>query len=112
MFLFTDVLIVAKCIVSNRRYISEMSIRLPETRIVKNGKFMTISDSGPKTLEIEFEDESISNIWEKYIDFWSKYNEDTPRSSEGEISTTTKSLLKSKRVVSIKISDSVPEHFV
>ena len=118
MFLFTDVLIVAKCIVSNRRYISEMAIPLPEIEIVKNGKFMTIGDSGPKTLEIEFEDESISNIWEKYIEFWSKYNEDSPRfsldsqtSKEDEISTT-KFLLKSKRVVSIKISDSVPEHFV
>ena len=113
MFLFTDVLIVAKCIVSNRRYISEMAITLPEIEIVKNGKFMTIGDSGPKTLEIEFEDESISNIWEKYIEFWSKYNEDSPNISkeEDEISTT-KFLLKSKRVVTIKISDSVPEHFV
>lgn len=105
---------MAKCIVSNRRYISEMSISLPEIKIVKNGKFMTIGDSGQKTLEIEFEDDSISNIWEKYIEFWSKFNEDSPNSSKEDEISTTKFLLKSKRVVSIKVSDSdsVPEHFV
>ena len=111
MFLFTDVLIVAKCIVSNRRYISEMSISLPDTKIVKNGKFMTIGDLGQKTLEIEFEDESISNIWDKYIEFWSKYNEDAPEDKGDDISTT-KFLIKSKRVVTYKLSDNVPEHFV
>ena len=86
-----------------------MLLSLPDTKVVKNGKFMTIWDSGPKTLEIEFEDESISNIWEKYIEFWSKYNVDTPSIKEDEISST-KFLLKSKKV--IKISDNVPEHFV
>ena len=109
LFLFNDVIILAKCVVSNRRYVGEMCFNLSEIKIAKLGRQMTVSDSSEKIMEIEFEDESISNIWEKYIDFWSKYS-DTGSSDEDENISTTKFLIKN--IISSNRPQEVPEQFV
>ena len=109
LFLFNDVIILAKCVVSNRRYVGEMCFNLSEIKMAKLGRQMTVSDSSEKIMEIEFEDESISNIWEKYIDFWSKYS-DTGSSDEDENISTTKFLIKN--IISSNRPQEVPEQFV
>ena len=107
LFLFNDVIVLAKCIVSNRRYIGEIYFTLSEVKIVKKEKRISISDASEKSLEIELEDDSLANIWEKYINFWSQYK-DEPEEYLGE----STNLLITTQTVSYTLQEEVPEHFV
>jgi hypothetical protein len=71
IFLFSDVIILAKCVVSNRRYVGETCFKLENmsASVQRLGKYITFSEDS-EDLEIEFEDESLAIIWERYICFW------------------------------------------
>jgi len=107
LFLFNDVIVLAKCIVSNRRYIGEVSFVLSDIKIIKKENRITITDVSEKSLEIELEEESIANIWEKYINFWSQYKEE-PEESIGE----STNLLIRTQTLSYTLQEEVPEQFV
>ena len=72
IFLFSDVIILAKCVVANRRYVGETYFKHddPEIRVQKLEKSITFSQNTHEDLEIEFEDESLAIIWERHIHFW------------------------------------------
>ena len=72
IFLFSDVIILAKCVVSNRRYVGEIYFKLdnPTFNVQKLGKCLRFSEDAIEDVEIEFEDKSLANIWERYINFW------------------------------------------
>ena len=72
IFLFSDVIILAKCVVANRRYVGETCFKHddPEIRVQKLEKSITFSQNTHEDLEIEFEDESLAIIWERHIHFW------------------------------------------
>ena len=72
IFLFSDVIILAKCVVANRRYVGETCFKLddPTVRVKKMAKSISFSKDTCEDVEIEFEDESLANIWDRYISLW------------------------------------------
>jgi len=72
IFLFSDVIILAKCVVANRRYVGETYFKLdnPDLKVLKLGKSLTFSANTQEDLVIELEDESLATIWERHIDIW------------------------------------------
>ena len=143
IFLFNDVIIVAKCVVSNRRYVGEMCFKLNEVKLVKQGTILQIADSfelGKHSisilfylhfsfpysqknrfwllyteLEIELEDVSIANIWEKYIVYWSEYKgeEDDDKDDKAAPREEVSRLLVKTRTVSYTLPpDDVPDQFI
>jgi len=69
MFLFTDVILVAKRLVSGRRYVGELSFKLDSASFTLERKVSEIflNEEEKEPLAIEFEDESLAIVWEKYI---------------------------------------------
>ena len=68
-------------------------------------------------LEIELEDVSIANIWEKYMVYWSQYKEAEDEEDEGAGPGTPREevsrLLVKTRTVSYTLPpDDVPDQFV
>ena len=72
IFLFSDVIILAKCVVANRRYVGETCFKLdnPELKVIKLGKCLTFSSNTQEDLKIELEDESLTTLWERHINIW------------------------------------------
>ena len=103
LFLFNDVLIAAKCVVSNRRYVGELCFQLSQLKLEKSERQMKLSDSINKDLEIEFDDESLANIWEKYLQYWSSYDVDA---DDGDV---TKRLLVKTDTQLSTVSEVIPD---
>ena len=61
------------------RYVGEICFKLDTLNIVKSSRIITLSDSLGKTSEIQFDDEMLASLWEKYLSFWLENQE-----SEGE----------------------------
>jgi len=123
IFLFNDVMIVAKCVVSNRRYVGEECFKLDDVKLEKTANFIRLTDVSEKTLEIELDDISIANIWEKYIIYWSqRRREDTDQdhvdtddqAQESPGSSIKTRLLVKTRTISYTLppEEDVPDNFV
>ena len=71
IFLFSDVLIIAKCVIAGRRYVGEICFKLdsPTFGYKKNGAEMIFSGSDNVETVVELEDECMALIWETYIQF-------------------------------------------
>ena len=79
IFLFSDVLIVAKRVVAGRRYFGEVCFKLDTGTLTveRNGAEITFSDDGGKQpLIVQFEDEFLAIVWEKYIKYFQKTAEE------------------------------------
>ena len=70
IFLFSDVLILAKCVVA-KRYIGEISLKLNSEAVVaeKIGTEIVFTEHDKLKAVVEFEDESLAIVWDKYIQF-------------------------------------------
>ena len=70
IFLFTDLLIVATRVISNRRYVREICFNREELTVVKSEEdTRTLSDLSGKYLEIKFEDSDLAGLWDQYLSF-------------------------------------------
>ena len=78
IFLFSDVLIVAKRLVTGRRYVGEMCFKLtsPTFTAEKNGAELIFAEEDARA-PVQFEDESLACVWEKYINFVRSTSTDT-----------------------------------
>ena len=64
------------------RYVGEICFKLDTLKIVKSNRIITLSDSLGKTSEIQFDDEVLASLWEKYLSFWLE-NQDSDGESQG-----------------------------
>ena len=71
IFLFSDVLIIAKCVLAGRRYVAEMAFKLNSLTfsIQITGTEMIFKEKENMVTAVEFEDECLAQIWDKYIQF-------------------------------------------
>jgi len=79
IFLFSDVLIVAQRVVTGRRYFGEVCFELDTGTLAVERKEaeITFSDDGVKELlVVQFEDEFLAKVWEKYIKYFQKSAEE------------------------------------
>ena len=67
VFLFSDLLIVATSVISNRRYILEVSFKRHEVTIARSEETITISDLDGKSLNIIFKNSELASLWNRYI---------------------------------------------
>ena len=67
IFLFNDLLIVATCVVSNRRYIWEVSFNRDQLETVRTEETLSLSDQTGKHMDITFEDADLASLWNRYI---------------------------------------------
>lgn len=67
IFLFSDLLIVATRVISNRRYIREVCFKRHELNILRSEDTLTISDQNGKSLKIMFTNSELASLWERYI---------------------------------------------
>ena len=53
------------------RYVGEICFNLDTLKIVKSERIISLSDSeGKLSCDINFDDEALARLWEKYITFW------------------------------------------
>ena len=69
IFLFNDLLIVATRIISNRRYVREISFNREEVTIARARETITLSYLSGKHMELRFEDTEIASLWDQYISY-------------------------------------------
>eukprot|EP00092_Neocalanus_flemingeri_P010546 GFUD01011362.1.p1 GENE.GFUD01011362.1~~GFUD01011362.1.p1 ORF type:complete len:290 (-),score=45.90 GFUD01011362.1:41-910(-) len=71
IFLFSDLLIVARKLVKNRRYINEKVLELKDNAEVRReGTSLTLlSDKDPEGVKIYFETANNAVLWERYCNF-------------------------------------------
>ena len=69
IFLFSDLLIVATSVLSNRRYILEVCFKRHELNILRSEEKITISDLNGKSSNIIFENSELASLWDRYISF-------------------------------------------
>ena len=67
IFLFSDLLIVATSVISNRRYILEVSFRRHQLSILRSEETLTVSDQNGKSLNIIFENSELTSLWDRYL---------------------------------------------
>lgn len=68
IFLFNDVLIVAKCLLRNWRYVNEISFNMEDLKVTRedNKLFLT---SMEKSVNISFTEEEEAETWRRFIEF-------------------------------------------
>jgi len=79
IFLFSDVLIVAKRVLAGRRYFGEVCFKLDTgtLSVERKDAEITFSDDVVKDqLVIQFEDDFLAIVWEKYIKYFQKTAEE------------------------------------
>ena len=52
------------------RYVGEICFKLDTLKIVQTERIISLTDSDGKFSEVQFEDEALARLWEKYISFW------------------------------------------
>ena len=52
------------------RYVGEICFKLDTLKIVQTERIISLTDSDGKFSEVQFEDEALARLWEKYITFW------------------------------------------
>ena len=69
--MFSDVLIIAKCVLAGRRYVAEMAFKLNSFTfsIQITVTEMIFKEKENMVTAVEFEDECLAQIWDKYIQF-------------------------------------------
>ena len=88
IFLFNDLVIVARKLVANRRYIDENVFQFSDNfKIAREGPTLTLSSAKtPIGLKIHVETENNASLWEKYCNFsvenWNKDPEEDPLMKE------------------------------
>jgi len=83
IFLFSDVLIVAKKVVAGRRYFGEVCLKLDTGTLAverREGEIIFSDDGVKDPVVVQFEDEFLAIVWEKYIKYFQK------RAEEKEVS--------------------------
>ena len=68
IFLFDDVLILAKCLLRNWRYVNETCLKVAELSVKKKGENLELTNSDG-TITIAFGDDSEAEMWRRYIEF-------------------------------------------
>jgi len=83
IFLFNDVLIVAKCLLRNWRYVNETSFNMEDLTLTRedNKLFLT---SREKSVNISFTEEEEAETWRRYIEFCKTSSVDIRRTNVGE----------------------------
>ena len=71
IFLFSDVLIVARCVLAGRRYVAEISFKLnsPSFSMELDGTTITFMEKINCVKTVDFEDSCLSKSWERFIQF-------------------------------------------
>ena len=71
IFLFSDVLILARCVLAGRRYVAEISFKLNSQSFSMNmdGNTITFMEKDDFVKRVDFEDSCLSQSWERYIQF-------------------------------------------
>ena len=98
IFLFDDVLILAKCLLRNWRYVNETCLRVTELRVKKKGENLELATTCDGTITIAFGDESEAEMWRRYIEF-------CQTSFEGVQSESSTPTLKSKETWSHEVRE-------
>ena len=52
------------------RYVGEICFKLDTLKIVQTERIISLTDSDGKFSEVQFDDEGLARLWEKYITFW------------------------------------------
>ena len=68
IFLFDDVLILAKCLLRNWRYVNEICFNIADLRMKKKGETLELTNCDG-TITIAFGDDSEAEMWRRYIEF-------------------------------------------
>ena len=68
IFLFDDVLILAKCLLRNWRYVNETCFTVTELSVKKKGETLELTNCDG-TITIAFGDDSEAEMWRRYIEF-------------------------------------------
>ena len=74
------------------RYVGEICFKLDTLKIVRSEKIITLSDSTGKMSAIQFDDDILASLWEKYFTFWSE-NQDSDQDEESRALAPTKSIV-------------------
>ena len=71
IFLFSDVLILARCVLAGRRYVAESCFKLDSLTFTMKmaGEEMIFMDNDNDEKRVEFEDCCLSQSWNRYIKF-------------------------------------------
>ena len=71
IFLFSDVLIIAKCVLAGRRYVAEIAFRLNSSTFSTKtaGAEMVFEEKETAVTTVEFEDNCLAQSWDRYIQF-------------------------------------------
>ena len=71
IFLFSDVLILARCVLAGRRYVAEIYFRLNSLTfsMETEGAEMVFKEKANEETVVEFEDQCLAQSWNKYIQF-------------------------------------------
>jgi hypothetical protein len=94
MFLFDDVLILAKCLLRNWRYVNEISFAVTELQVTRHE--MQLELVGPESsVTIAFTDSTEAEMWKRYIEFCKTSFDETrgSQSPDSENAKETETLL-------------------
>ena len=69
--MFSDVLIIAKCVLAGRRYVAEIAFSLSSSTLSTKttGAEMIFKETENVVTTVEFEDECLAQSWDRYIQF-------------------------------------------
>ena len=86
IFLFDDLVLVARKLVKNRRYMNEMVIEFKDNfSMMREGSTLTLfSDKIAKGVKIHLETDNNACLWEKYCNFCNKNWKKTPEAVDSE----------------------------
>ena len=102
IFLFDDVLILAKCLLRNWRYVNEICFNIADLRMKKKGETLELTNCDG-TITIAFGDDSEAEMWRRYIEFCQTSMERS--NSQKTNSESSSPLVKTKDIWSHEVKE-------
>ena len=96
VFLFDDLIIVARRVVQNRRYVNEKVFKFTDNFQVRReeASLVLISENNPEEIKINLETANNASLWEKYVKFSLRQNNTDIESTSEDCGSENDSLLE------------------